>query len=127
LYNNAADPNAVTGFAYDYMLKDHLGNVRMVLTEEQKQDIYPAATLESVTYNGGTAISVEDDYYSVTAANVVNQSDATGIPVYQNTNVSPANTINLRLGQCPPKKEAHLDVFTQTIGFAYPYLQSDSS
>jgi RHS repeat-associated protein len=94
LYNNAADPYAVTGFAYDYMLKDHLGNVRMVLTEEQKQDIYPAATLESVTYNGGTAISVEDDYYSVTTANVVNQSDATGIPVYQNTNVNPANTIN---------------------------------
>jgi RHS repeat-associated protein len=74
---------------YDYMIKDHLGNVRMVLTEEQQQDVYPAATLESVTYNGGTAISVEDDYYSVTAANVVNQSDATNIPTYQNNNGNP--------------------------------------
>ncbi|MCX6318027.1 MAG: DUF6443 domain-containing protein [Bacteroidetes bacterium] len=29
-------------FIYDYMLKDHLGNVRMVLTEEQKLDVYQA-------------------------------------------------------------------------------------
>ena len=28
------------------MIKDHLGNVRMVLTEEQKTDAYPAATME---------------------------------------------------------------------------------
>jgi RHS repeat-associated protein len=33
-------------FAYDYMLKDHLGNVRVVITEEQKVDPYPAATME---------------------------------------------------------------------------------
>jgi RHS repeat-associated protein len=61
----------------------------MVLTEEQKQDVYPAATLENVTYNGGTAINVEDDYYTVNAANVVNQSTATSIPVYQNNNGNP--------------------------------------
>jgi RHS repeat-associated protein len=78
-------------FAYDYFLKDHLGNVRMLLTEDVQQDIYPAATLENVTYNGGTAVNVEDDYYSVTAANVVAQSTATGIPVYQNNNGIPNN------------------------------------
>lgn len=36
----------IIDYAYDYMLRDHLGNVRMVLTEEQKTDEYPAATME---------------------------------------------------------------------------------
>ena len=74
---------------YDYFIKDHLGNVRMVLTEEQQQDIYPAATLENTTYNGGTAISKEDDYYDVNTNNIVLQSIATGIPAYQNNNGNP--------------------------------------
>ena len=42
---------------YDYMVKDHLGNVRMVLTEEAQQNMYPAATLEAAT------ITAESDYY----------------------------------------------------------------
>lgn len=51
-YSNAAD------FAYDYFIKDHLGNVRMVLTDENQQDTYPAATMEEST------AATEETFYS---------------------------------------------------------------
>ncbi len=47
-----------TGFEYDYFIKDHLGNVRMILTEEQQVDMYPAATMENAT------AADEDKFYS---------------------------------------------------------------
>ena len=44
-------------YHYDYFLKDHLGNVRTVLTDEQKTDPY-MATLEDA------AISTEGQLFS---------------------------------------------------------------
>jgi RHS repeat-associated protein len=85
----AAEGAVLAHFDQDYFIKDHLGNVRMVLTDERKPDIYPAATLENVTYNNGTAISVEGDFYNIDASKVVDQAVASGIPVYENNNGAP--------------------------------------
>jgi len=89
--NNISTPNTPTGFEYDYFIKDHLGNVRMVRTEEQKQDIYPAAALEgSLTTNGSpNAAYIEKNYYTINSANVVASTTATGISAYQNHNGNP--------------------------------------
>ncbi len=78
----------------DYFIKDHLGNVRMVLTDELQTDIYPAATLEGSVNNSSDAAFVEKKYYSIEPAYVVNRQDATGISDYPNNNVVPNNNAN---------------------------------
>jgi RHS repeat-associated protein len=81
---------STAGFAYDYMLKDHLGNVRVVLTDEKQTDTYPAATLENtnVTVNGITsnAVTTESQFYNIDNAKIVPRGNAIGIPVYPNNN-----------------------------------------
>jgi len=55
------------------MLKDHLGNVRMVLTEEQQQDIYPVATLEP------TLLPTETNFYTIDQSKIVPKSGIIGM------------------------------------------------
>ncbi len=64
----------VTGYGFDYFLKDHLGNVRMVLTDEQSQDSYPVASLES------QALDKEKVYYRIPEGSVVNKAGVPGYP-----------------------------------------------
>lgn len=47
------------GFVYDYSIRDNVGNVRVMLTDEQQQDTYPAATLE------GGAVGTEQKFYNI--------------------------------------------------------------
>lgn len=41
-----AEGSNPASYQYDYMIKDHLGNVRVVLTEEQLINAYPPASME---------------------------------------------------------------------------------
>jgi RHS repeat-associated protein len=78
--DNNAVPAIPAAFAFDYFIKDHLGNVRMVLTDEQQVDKYPVASLEPAK-----AVT-EKNYYDIQDANVVDKSTATGISNYINDN-----------------------------------------
>lgn len=49
--------NATDTLFYDYFEKDHLGNVRVVLTDEWQTDMYVAATMETAT------AALENTYY----------------------------------------------------------------
>ncbi|MFD2919038.1 DUF6443 domain-containing protein [Terrimonas rubra] len=70
-------------FQYDYMLKDHLGNVRMVLTDELKTYTYIAATLEPAT------ITEEEKYYNNLTSSQYNKPGWFSDPLYStNTKVA---------------------------------------
>jgi RHS repeat-associated protein len=76
------------GFAYDYFLKDHLGNTRMVLTEEKDTAFYPVASLETA------ALPTEQLYYNIPddGGVRVNKSGVAGYPT--DTYTSPNDWIH---------------------------------
>ncbi|MGN6419390.1 MAG: RHS repeat-associated core domain-containing protein [Pseudobacter sp.] len=81
-------------FQYDYMLKDQLGSVRVVLTEEQKTNFYPAATLEGTFSGSGssqvnTMVNHEKNFYNIDPARIVPESS---IPSWASPAESAANT-----------------------------------
>jgi RHS repeat-associated protein len=91
-------------FVYDYFIKDHLGNVRMVLTDEQQQDIYPAATLET------NLVAVENAYYTIDQSKIVPNSAAIGIQnqLYPNNNGILNNNPNCTGNLCTSDNSQYL-------------------
>jgi hypothetical protein len=69
---NGANPSG--HFVYDYFLKDHLGNIRSVITDEQDTSFYPPASLETAT------IANEKNYYTGLDNGVVARSSISGYP-----------------------------------------------
>jgi RHS repeat-associated protein len=72
--------NVYTGYAFDYFEKDHLGNVRVLLTEQKDTAAYPAASMETANLSRDTL------YYSKIAETRV--AKPTGYPndTYTNPN-----------------------------------------
>jgi hypothetical protein len=76
--NDTVDGETPGSYKADYFLKDHLGDTRMVLTDEQQTDMYPAATMEvgdSATENvyymnlDSTRVALPPGYPSDTTTN----------------------------------------------------------
>ncbi len=76
---------ALKSLSLDYMLKDHLGNVRMMITDEVLSTAYPAATMEPAT------ITEESKVYSNLSNTQVNK------PTWFTDNLYPTNTKVARL------------------------------
>jgi len=75
-----------TQYVFDYMLKDHLGNVRAVITDEQKQDAYPAASMEAAN------AAIEKKYYSKIDETATPISSIAGYPT-TDTYTNPNNSV----------------------------------
>jgi RHS repeat-associated protein len=52
---------------FDFFEKDHLGNTRVLLTDQPEQDFYPAATLE----NNSSSFNMLTTYYTINPADTI--------------------------------------------------------
>ncbi|HYH14190.1 MAG TPA: RHS repeat-associated core domain-containing protein, partial [Flavisolibacter sp.] len=82
-----------SSFVYDYFIKDHLGNVRMVLTEKQDTVAYPVASLETAT------VAAEKAYYGGLDGGRIHKSYVPGYP--NDPYTSPNDVIQLLNGSGP--------------------------
>src|SRR5262249_39824649 len=101
---------------YDYMLRDHLGNIRMILTEESRTDMYPAATME------WAAASLEETYYSNLPATRTAVSGISGYPANTpqgNAQVSKVNGNGNKIGPAITLKVMAGDKFNLRVNSWY--------
>jgi RHS repeat-associated protein len=94
IYSN----NTLTAFAGDYFIKDHLGNIRMVLTDEQQVNYYPATTLEGTySYTArevNSLVNHEKKFYRIDPVFIVNKPWLSTTLDYQNHNNVPLTNPN---------------------------------
>jgi RHS repeat-associated protein len=97
-------------YAYDYYLTDHLGNTRLVLTDEQVQNVYPVATVE----NNTAALTEEQKIYNINTGNIV---DVTSIPGFtdNNGNTLPQNVYYNNNGNPPYNTNNQANVNAQSL------------
>ncbi len=76
-----------TDYVYDYFLKDHLGNIRMVLTDEHETVPYPAATMEP------TKIAIKEQLYANLTQTQTPKNVIPGYPADPSTNPDPNNYV----------------------------------
>ncbi|PZR09054.1 MAG: hypothetical protein DI539_22300, partial [Flavobacterium psychrophilum] len=94
-------------FSFDYFIKDQLGNVRMVLTDQLQQDPYPAATLEGSTSPGALSmINFEKQFYTIDNTYLTRATDIPGWQTgpskdYENNNGNPPANNNYPAGHSP--------------------------
>jgi RHS repeat-associated protein len=87
---------AQSNMSFDYFVKDYLGNVRMVLTDQKQIDKYPIASLETAK------LETEKYYYAINDAQIsnINIQAIPGLPQYTNGDNG--------IGNAPP--DANFDV-----------------
>jgi hypothetical protein len=89
-------------FAFDYFVKDNLGNIRVTVTDEKQDDTYPAATLEPA------GVATEQAFYNIlndvnhiiptstlpwfASASGSGYSNGNGLPVPPDPTVNPGGT-----------------------------------
>lgn len=73
-----------SGFTYDYFVKDRLGNIRVVLNESVRTNVYPACTLEGNIADTNTALNVEARYYGIDTGNI--KAQPSGFFAHPNNN-----------------------------------------
>jgi RHS repeat-associated protein len=80
--NAAGTVTTPASFAYDYMIKDHLGSTRALLTDEIKIDRYPTATLEGAIGTTTSPVEKEKAYFDINTSYV--QDQPLSMPTSQN-------------------------------------------